>query len=270
MDNLVANLSSTWDQFVWVIWLLPLLAVVVYPMAVAMLLRLSELTWLQKRRFERSLPGIDRKLASRLRIWNTGDRVCNAAVLGCIPGFSFVMISDALLNQLSPRGAAAIVAHEVGHLRLWHVSIRLAVVYAGGFFGMALVHQFESVAGWQTGIQATIILATFVYMTLMLHLVAPLLEFQADLYAVDMLSAGRGNRDACARLLVRTLSQLTHLSGLRPDQETWLYPSFEQRRRALLGLHSSTKLRGWLRVLLATIVLSQVGLMAFSGYLLVF
>ncbi|GAA4426370.1 M48 family metalloprotease [Bremerella cremea] len=266
--TLLASQSSGWDQLIWLTWLVPLTAVVAYPLIARRLLSLDELTLRQKQQLLRALPEGDQQWASQLRVWDTGERICNAAVLGCVPGFSFVMVSDALFRHLSPHGAAAIVAHEVGHMRLWHVPIRLSIVFAGGLLGMAMVHQLEGIEGWQALIQMAVVIGTIGYMSVMLHMVAPLLEFQADFFAVDLLSSRNGTRLQNARVLIRALSQLTLLSGLRPDQKSWLYPSFEQRRRALLGLHLSPCLRNGLRLFLIAVSLSQLTLIVFCICLL--
>ncbi|PQO39178.1 hypothetical protein C5Y96_04780 [Blastopirellula marina] len=240
--------------------MIPVAAVIAYPLLAKSLFSLSKLSRLQKRKLQRAMPSLDDQFAEKFRVWETGDRVCNAAVLGCIPGFSFVLVSDALLHRLSPRYAAAIVAHEVGHLRLWHVPIRLSIVFAGGILGMTLVHMVEHLTQWQMLTQSVVILGTIAYMTLMLHFVSPLLEFQADAFAVDFLGKDERGRRRSARVLIRALSQLTLLSGIAPNQKTWLYPSFEQRRRMILGLQYSTRLQKSLRWFIAAVFLSQLTL----------
>jgi len=254
----IANTYWDWASLLWLSLLIPVAAVIAYPLLAKICFPLARLSRLQKRKLQRALPCVDDQFANRLRVWNTGDRICNAAVLGCVPGFSFVLISDALLNRLSPRYAAAIVAHEIGHLRLWHVPIRLSIVFAGGILGMTLVHLGEHFSQWQTLTQSIVIAGTIAYMTLMLHFVAPLLEFQADAFAVDLLGKDDQRRKRSARLLIRALSQLTLLSGIEPNQSTWLYPSFEQRRRVILSMQSSAHLYACLRWFLAAVFLSQI------------
>lgn len=265
----IASIPWGWGSLLWLSLLIPVAAVVAYPLLATTFFRLAKLSRVQKRKLQRALPCVDDQLADKLRVWETGDRVCNAAVLGCVPGFSFVLVSDALLSRLSPRHAAAIVAHEIGHLRLWHVPIRLSIVFAGGILGMTLVHLGEQLGHWQMLTQSIVIVGTIAYMTLMLHFIAPLLEFQADSFAVDLLSKSDHGRRRSARVLIRALSQLTLLSGIEPNQRTWLYPSFEQRRRAILSLQSSSRLKTCLRWFLAAAFLSQIALIICCLLLLV-
>ncbi|MEW4564217.1 M48 family metalloprotease [Bremerella sp. JC770] len=260
--TLLATTNTRWDwgSLLWFSLLIPVGAVVVYPLLAKTFFPLARLSRLQKRKLQRALPCVDDHFADRLRVWDTGDRICNAAVLGCVPGFSFVLVSDALLNRLSPRYAAAIVAHEIGHLRLWHVPIRLSIVFAGGILGMTLVHMGEQVSQSQMLTQSIVIAGTITYMSLMLHFVAPLLEFQADAFAVNLLGKDNHRRKRSARVLIRALSQLTLQSGIEPNQSTWLYPSFEQRRRVILSMQSSAHLHACLRWFLAAVFLSQMAM----------
>ncbi|WP_158265635.1 M48 family metalloprotease [Blastopirellula marina] len=260
--SLLMEGSGFWGLSPFAAMIIPLLAVMVYPVLARMLFPLQKLSEHQSQELSESLPTDDKAFMARLRVCDTGERICNAAVVGCLPGFSFVLVSDALFTRLSPQGVAAIVAHEMGHLKLWHVPLRLCIVFAGGVLGLALVHQAEGLAAWQTAAQVAATLATAGYMGLMLHLVAPLLEFHADAYAIDALSSKSGDRRQAVRELTKALSQLTLLSGLRPDQKTWLYPSFEERRQAILGQQSSPSFRHRLQRLLAVIFLSQLMLIA--------
>lgn len=259
-DPLVASASGSDSFLLWASLLIPIIAVMAYPALAKKLLSLQQPTPLQQEELQRTLPFVDASLVGNFRIWNTGNRICNAAVVGCVPRFSMVLISDALLQRLSPRESAAIVAHELGHLRLWHVPIRLSIVFAGGLLGMAMVQYAEQVGTSQLLSQSIVILGTMLYMSLMLHFVAPLLEFQADLFAVDLLSRESGDRNRSTCTLLRALARLTDLSGIRTNQKTWLYPSFEQRRQAILFHKASPRLQWTLRIVLGAIFLSQTTL----------
>ncbi len=134
---------------------------------------------------------------------------------------------------------------------------------------MTLVHLGEQLNHWQMLTQSVVIVGTITYMTLMLHFVAPLLEFQADAFAVDLLGSDQSSRRRSARVLIRALSHLTLMSGIEPNQKTWLYPSFEQRRRVILSLQHSTRLGTCLRWFLAAVFLSQIALVICCLLLLV-
>ena len=61
-----------------------------------------------------------------VKIWNTfKEPLPNAAVAGLISKFRFVYITDYLLDVFSDEQVEAVVGHELGHLRLSHVTIYL-------------------------------------------------------------------------------------------------------------------------------------------------
>lgn len=67
----------------------------------------------------------DTKIAG-VKIWNTfNEPLPNAAVAGLISKFRFVYITDYLLKIFSNNQIKAVVAHELGHLRLGHISTYL-------------------------------------------------------------------------------------------------------------------------------------------------
>ena len=73
---------------------------------------------------------------SNILVWNTGGVVVNAAVTGIVPQVRYVLLSDALIQQLSPKETAAVFGHEVGHVKHHHLSyyllfILLSILFAG-------------------------------------------------------------------------------------------------------------------------------------------
>ena len=71
-------------------------------------------------------PALDTRLtASGFRftdvlVWDTGQMMVNACVTGILPGFRYVLLSDALLESLSPLETAAVFGHEIGHVAHRH------------------------------------------------------------------------------------------------------------------------------------------------------
>jgi STE24 endopeptidase len=55
----------------------------------------------------------------------------NAAVMGVVPRFRYVLLSDLLIETLSPRQVEAVFAHEVGHVRHHHMLWYLLFVVSG-------------------------------------------------------------------------------------------------------------------------------------------
>ena len=60
-------------------------------------------------------------------VWDTNQVVVNAGVTGSLPFFRYVLLTDALVENLSPYEVAAVFGHEVGHIAHRHL------VYFGFF-----------------------------------------------------------------------------------------------------------------------------------------
>lgn len=63
-----------------------------------------------------------------IRIWNSGDRVSIALLVGIIPWQRYVVLSDRLLRTLSPRELEMVLLHEAAHVHRWHGPIRFGAV----------------------------------------------------------------------------------------------------------------------------------------------
>ena len=68
------------------------------------------------------------RLSRRLRfrctdilVWDTGGTVANAGVTGALPWFRYVLLTDLMIEQLSPGQVEAVFGHEVGHVAHRHL-----------------------------------------------------------------------------------------------------------------------------------------------------
>jgi STE24 endopeptidase len=61
-------------------------------------------------------------------VWDTGNMMVNACVTGILPGFRYVLLTDALVDSLTPHEIAAVFGHEIGHIAHRHL------LYFGFFF----------------------------------------------------------------------------------------------------------------------------------------
>lgn len=60
--------------------------------------------------------------------WDTQHRVANAMVLGGLPGWRKILISDLLCRALTRSEVGAVFLHEAGHLRRYHLGWRMATL----------------------------------------------------------------------------------------------------------------------------------------------
>jgi STE24 endopeptidase len=65
-------------------------------------------------------------------VWDTGGSILNACVTGIVPGFRYVLLTDALIDTMTPVEVAAVFGHEIGHIAHRHL------LYFGFFFAGSL------------------------------------------------------------------------------------------------------------------------------------
>ena len=73
-----------------------------------------------RRRLERVAHRVGFRFTDLL-VWDTGNLMVNGCVTGVLPWFRYVLLSDALIESLSPAEVAAVFGHEVGHVAHRHL-----------------------------------------------------------------------------------------------------------------------------------------------------
>jgi STE24 endopeptidase len=118
------SLDTAW----WVV--LPLLLTMLFFMPAAVR-RIWRTTPLPAGLLRQSLESICRERKCGVRdilIWHTDHTLANAAVVGVSAWLRYMLLTDVLLARLSPSEVAAVAKHEAGHLRRWHLPLRLALL----------------------------------------------------------------------------------------------------------------------------------------------
>jgi STE24 endopeptidase len=135
-----ANFHAAW-------WMaIPLIGTVLVfmPVAVRRIWRTSPLAAGDLRR---TLDGVCRGrkcLVRDILIWDTDRSMANAAVVGISRWLRYVLLSDVLLSRLSDRQIAAVLRHELAHLRRWHLPLRLALLLLPVAWWLALQSAFPA------------------------------------------------------------------------------------------------------------------------------
>lgn len=65
-------------------------------------------------------------------VWHSGGLVVNAAVVGILPRWRYVMFSDGLLEQLDDLKIEGVFGHELGHIKRHHIPYFLAFGFISG------------------------------------------------------------------------------------------------------------------------------------------
>lgn len=193
-------------------------------------------------------------------VWHTDQRIVNAVVVGFLPPFRYVLLSDGLIESLKAAEVEAVFGHEIGHLYHRHLFMRVLCLVAVGAALLGLYHlgtltfeasrsfPFES---WTLiGGQCLALLITLSTFALVFGLFARTLERQADLFSCRSLSCGRadcsehGGPECSARLsdplpeflcptsiktFLSSLEKLADLNGIERSARSWQHPSIARR-----------------------------------------
>lgn len=124
-----------------------------------------------------------------LLVWNTGNLMANAAIVGLFPSGRRVFFTDALLRQLGPRQLAAVYGHEIGHAKRYHVLLFL--LWALAFFAL-LDAGLGSVDPEDEALAMTLAVAGLSLWMIAFGWLSRRVELEADLFCLELLRDGIG------------------------------------------------------------------------------
>lgn len=185
---------------------------------------------------ERSCP------VRELLVWHTDGYVANAAVVGLSRWLRYVLLTDGLLAKLTADEVAAVVRHELGHLRRQHLPLRLALLALPIVWWGAIktawpeiattLTDFVAGAGLSSSLAANALvpLAMLIYAVVVVGWYSRRLEHDADLEAC----LGQ-NHQLDSQATADFIHALTRLLGRSPESRLgqWLHPSLTDRLRFL-------------------------------------
>jgi STE24 endopeptidase len=199
-----------------------------------------------------SLEKMARMLGVRFRrmlIWRSGGVIINAAVVGLLGRFRYVLLSDAMLRQMPQREIEAVFAHEAQHIAGHHIfygtmlilSLSLAITGASELLRLKL--------GWGSwGVDAAglMLLAAALYVAF--GWVSRRLERQCDVHAAKTagaLQGSGGDQDVVsqegAAIFAMALQRVAQLNAISPLQRNWRHGSIHWRINHVLDVASAGK-----------------------------
>jgi STE24 endopeptidase len=187
-----------------------------------------------------------------LKTWAVMRDTHNAAIIGVIPKFRYVMFTENLVNHFPPNWVEAVLAHEIGHSKYRHliiypfitIGMMLITIFALNFAIDPIYTFFDQMDRdypglyWEEsyffvtyGLFALILGATF---RLFFGFFSRLFERQADLYIFE----------ACvdANHMVEALNAIGNYSGNIHDKPNWHHYSIRERMNFLTQASSSPTL----------------------------
>lgn len=168
-----------------------------------------------------------------------GGRMITAGVMGLISRFRYIMVTDALLQLLSPDEIDQVIAHEIGHVK--HKHLLLYLVFFIGF--MVISYAVYTLSSFLVFTKPSIFLLltldldierTYYIFSSVVLVVCIVLYFrylfgyfmrnferQADLYVFELFPT--------AKPLINTFAKIVATSGQPADKPNWHHFSIQQR-----------------------------------------
>lgn len=167
-------------------------------------------------------------------------RMITAGVMGLIRRFRYILVTRSLLQRLTPYEIEAVIAHEIGHVKKYHLLFYLVffvgymlvsyalfdlIVYAMIYFNPMLTWMYRIGLDQDTVLPALfsllIIAAFLLYFRYIFGYFMRNFERQADIYVFDLLGS--------AAPLITTLEKIALASGEPDDKPNWHHFSIRER-----------------------------------------
>jgi len=192
----------------------------------------------------------DMKLRCRdLLIWRSGGMIANAGVMGLIGKVRYVLLSDALLEQMDEREIRSIFAHEAGHIVSHHLFYAMLFALSSVTLCSAAVELLAAglALEWWAG-QLLTLAALMATWGLGFGWISRRFERQSDVTAA-WLSAVEGPRPdgritpEGAVIFARALEDVARINGVSPRQWNWRHGSIASRVGYVMWLGSTAGTR---------------------------
>jgi STE24 endopeptidase len=140
---------------------------------------------------------------SDILLWRTNNVMGNAAVMGLIPQMRYILLSDVLLETMTDQQIEAVFAHEIGHVKHWHMGwyvvivVTMMLVFSGVDDLLLAVTQHSPDLKWLRGdiYGAVALPCAFAGFLLMFGWLSRRFERQADVYAARTIQRLSSNPD---------------------------------------------------------------------------
>lgn len=167
-------------------------------------------------------------------------RMMTAGVMGLVPRFRYILVTDSLMELLSVEELKAVMAHEMGHIRYKHLLFYLLFVL--GYMAISLglfdvVFSLMALQPWLLNLlnsqkelhvslfylvfSVPIILSVVLYFRYIMGFFMRNFERQADLYSVKIIGE--------ATPTIMSLEKIAAASGMSRRQPSWHHFSIAER-----------------------------------------
>lgn len=214
---------------------------------------------------------------SDIRVWDTDHMMVNACVTGVLPRFRYVLLSDALIDGMTPSEIAAVFGHEIGHVAHRHLPYFLFFLMGVMMLVTAASDAFVGLEDWVAGLTTVdptspaalrdaaeglaLVAAIGVLFWMVFGALSRRFERQADVYGCKAVSCGspecpphfdyegdagdepgRPIATVCpvgVRIFADALAAVARLNGIPADARSWRHGSIASRIQFLADLAES-------------------------------
>ncbi len=181
----------------------------------------------------------------QVRLWQTGGMIANAAVMGILAPVRYVLLSDALVEQLDVREVRAVFAHEAGHIVGHHLfySMLFSIlsVTLCSMVGELLAWSLGPDGWWAEGFVLPVLACVWFFG---FGWISRRFERQSDVVAAWYSGDGPPCPDGRispegAWAFSRSLERIGQLNGASPGQWNWRHGSISWRVSYVMWLGST-------------------------------
>lgn len=207
-------------------------------------------------------------------------RILTAGIMGVVPRFRYILVTDGLMEVLTAEEMKAVLAHEMGHAKHRHMLFYLLFLLVYMVISYGLFDLFTTLLSLQPfftkapaggepdstlfylALSLPVLVTMIVYFRFVMGFFMRHFERQADLYSAATMGTPRDT--------ISSLEKIAYLGGKIRDLPSWHHFSIRQRVETLLRSISDPflhrKQSRFIRLSLACYILGMAGLV----YLLLF
>jgi len=164
-------------------------------------------------------------------VWNTHNRLMNAFAIGIILRPKTIILTDALITNLTQKELLAVAGHEFAHHKYSHLVFLFLAMFCALNWSDYLLQALNVnlVSGYVQIAQLICIIVTYI-------LVSRLFESQADAYAVVDISKASGSEKVTSeavQYMSSSLSALAFAGNISVERNDLLHRSIQERQQHL-------------------------------------
>ncbi len=171
---------------------------------------------------------------SKILVWNTHNRIMNALAIGIIFQPKTIVLTDKLIENLTPQELRAVSAHEFGHHKYWHIPfLIITAVSVLIWSNKVFIYMWLDIGG------GFVFILQLMLMVLGIIIVSRIFEKQADAYSAVAISKIAGSEcvtESGAISLATALGAIAQTQNIRLDRNDPLHGSISSRQQNLESL----------------------------------